>query len=100
MILWFLPINTVKYSAILAGQVKLTGKQMYKKSTHSPPIPASFHPAQGIECHYPRFHATRLPGGLFRNCQDAAEPTRAPPFTLPIRPPLPARPPDLPPRAT
>jgi len=36
MILWFLPINTVKYSAILAGLVKLTGKQMYEKTAHSP----------------------------------------------------------------
>jgi hypothetical protein len=69
MILWFLPINTVKYSAILAGQVKLTGKQMYKKSAHPPPIPAPFHPAQGIECHYPRFHATRLPGHPLPDCR-------------------------------
>jgi hypothetical protein len=40
MILCFFSLNTVKYDAILAGKVKLTGKQMYEK----PPI---HHPSKG-----------------------------------------------------
>jgi hypothetical protein len=56
MILRFFPLNTVKYDAILAGKVKLTGKQMYEK----PPIRHRF------PGHFPalRLPAAGLPQSL------------------------------------